>query len=157
GGLPVPYRADEESIDVGAYKGLWQGVRRDLEQAVGHPLSLETEPGRYLVCESGYLVAEGRAVKRMGENLFYLVDAGFTELVRAVMDGAYHEISLCPKGGRVSPERRKAAVAGPLCESGDVFTQREGGYLELRELPEARVGDYLVFHNTGAYGASMGS
>jgi diaminopimelate decarboxylase len=48
-------------------------------------------------------------------------------------------------------------VAGPLCESGDVFTQDASGNVTARELPEARVGDLLVFADAGAYGASMGS
>ena len=48
-------------------------------------------------------------------------------------------------------------VAGPLCESGDVFTQGEGGVVLTRDLPQARVGDLIVFHDTGAYGASMSS
>jgi diaminopimelate decarboxylase len=48
-------------------------------------------------------------------------------------------------------------VAGPLCESGDVFTQGEGGVVLHRELPQAQVGDLLVLHDTGAYGASMSS
>lgn len=48
-------------------------------------------------------------------------------------------------------------VAGPLCESGDVFTQQEGGNVETRLLPAVVPGDYLVLHDTGAYGASMSS
>jgi diaminopimelate decarboxylase len=48
-------------------------------------------------------------------------------------------------------------VGGPLCESGDVFTQEEGGVVVTRRLPEARVGDLLVIHDAGAYGASMSS
>ena len=48
-------------------------------------------------------------------------------------------------------------VAGPLCESGDVFTQGEGGVVLHRDLPAAQVGDLLVVHDTGAYGASMSS
>ena len=48
-------------------------------------------------------------------------------------------------------------VGGPLCESGDVFTQEEGGLVVTRHLPEARVGDYLVIHDAGAYGAAMSS
>ncbi len=52
---------------------------------------------------------------------------------------------------------RDTVVAGPLCESGDVFTQLEGGMVEPRQLPEVHVGDYLVLHDTGAYGASMSS
>ena len=50
-----------------------------------------------------------------------------------------------------------SVVAGPLCESGDVFTQLEGGKVDTRAIPAAQVGDYLVFHDTGAYGASMSS
>ncbi|MDU1267318.1 MAG: diaminopimelate decarboxylase [Escherichia coli] len=51
----------------------------------------------------------------------------------------------------------ETVVAGPLCESGDVFTQQEGGNVETRALPEVKAGDYLVLHDTGAYGASMSS
>jgi diaminopimelate decarboxylase len=58
-------------------------------------------------------------------------------------------------GARAPP--RPTVVAGPLCESGDVFTQGDGGVVLTRELPEARVGDLLVFHDAGAYGASMSS
>jgi diaminopimelate decarboxylase len=52
---------------------------------------------------------------------------------------------------------RESVVAGPLCESGDVFTQAEGGVVETRRLPAAQIGDLLVLHDTGAYGASMSS
>jgi diaminopimelate decarboxylase len=48
-------------------------------------------------------------------------------------------------------------VAGPLCESGDVFTQEEGGVVVTRRLPGAQVGDYLILHDAGAYGAAMSS
>ena len=49
------------------------------------------------------------------------------------------------------------AIAGPLCEAGDVFTQREGGVVEYRRLPLPSVGDLAVFDDAGAYGASMSS
>ena len=48
-------------------------------------------------------------------------------------------------------------VGGPLCESGDIFTQEEGGFVRTRSLPEAKVGDYLVIECAGAYGFVMGS
>jgi diaminopimelate decarboxylase len=44
-----------------------------------------------------------------------------------------------------------------LCESGDVFTQHDGGIVQTRPLPDVLVDDYLLFHDTGAYGASMSS
>ena len=48
-------------------------------------------------------------------------------------------------------------VGGPLCESGDIFTQEAGGFVRARELPEAAVGDYIVIGAAGAYGAVMGN
>jgi len=38
-----------------------------------------------------------------------------------------------------------------------VFTQAAGGEVLTRALPEAQVGDLLVIHDAGAYGASMSS
>jgi diaminopimelate decarboxylase len=49
------------------------------------------------------------------------------------------------------------AVAGPLCEAGDVFTQAEGGVVMSRSMHTPEVGDFIVFHDAGAYGASMSS
>ena len=48
-------------------------------------------------------------------------------------------------------------VGGPLCESGDIFTQEEGGFVSRRPLPGAKVGDYLVIGVAGAYGYAMAS
>ena len=48
-------------------------------------------------------------------------------------------------------------VGGPLCESGDIFTQEEGGFVSKRRLPLAAVGDLLVIEVAGAYGFVMGS
>ena len=49
------------------------------------------------------------------------------------------------------------AVAGPLCEAGDVFTQAAGGVVLSRSMHTPEVGDFIVFHDAGAYGASMSS
>lgn len=159
GGLSIPYRYGEESIDTQHYYGLWNGARERIAAHLGHPVTLEIEPGRFLMAEAGVLVAEVRAVKAMGSRHFVLVDAGFNDLMRPAMYGSYHHISLLPGDGRDLDGAflRDTVVAGPLCESGDVFTQQAGGGVETIALPDAKVGDYLVFHDTGAYGASMSS
>ncbi|MFP1756343.1 diaminopimelate decarboxylase [Lonsdalea quercina] len=159
GGLSIPYRYGEESIDTQHYYGLWNGARERIAAHLGHPITLEIEPGRFLMAEAGVLVAEVRAVKAMGSRHFVLVDAGFNDLMRPAMYGSYHHISLLPGDGRDldGAALRDTVVAGPLCESGDVFTQQAGGGVETIALPDAKVGDYLVFHDTGAYGASMSS
>ncbi|TNF62363.1 MAG: diaminopimelate decarboxylase [Burkholderiales bacterium] len=156
GGLSIPYRDGEPRIDTDHYFQLWDAARREIATHLGHPIHLELEPGRYLVAESGVLLAEVRATKFQGTQHFTLVDAGFSDLMRPAMYGAWHGMSLLPADGAVRP-LRETVVAGPLCESGDVFTQAEGGVVQTRALPEARVGDLLVLHDAGAYGASMSS
>ena len=157
GGLPTPYRPDDRRVDLDAYFALWDAARRRLADRFGHAVRLEIEPGRYIVAESGLLLAEIRAVKRQGNNTFYLVDAGFNNLARPILYGAYHPMSIIAADGRADRPRCEAIVGGPLCESGDIFTQEEGGFVVARRLPEAAVGDLLVIECAGAYGAVMGS
>ncbi|HDS1150979.1 TPA: diaminopimelate decarboxylase [Pluralibacter gergoviae] len=159
GGLSIPYRYGEEAINTDHYYGLWNAAREQVAKHLGHLVKLEIEPGRFLVAESGVLVAQVRSVKAMGSRRFVLIDAGFNDLMRPAMYGSYHHISALAGDGRDldGEPAVECVVAGPLCESGDVFTQLEGGTVETRTLPPVVPGDYLVLHDTGAYGASMSS
>ncbi|HCM9127102.1 TPA: diaminopimelate decarboxylase [Enterobacter asburiae] len=159
GGLSIPYREGEEAIDTDHYYGLWSAARDQIAAHLGHSVKLEIEPGRFLVAEAGVLVSQVRSVKEMGSRHFVLIDAGFNDMMRPSMYGSYHHITALAADGRdlTQAPRIETVVAGPLCESGDVFTQQEGGKVETRALPEVKPGDYLVLHDTGAYGASMSS
>jgi len=161
GGLSIPYRDGEARIDTAHYFGLWDAARKQAEAIVGHKLGLELEPGRFLVAESGVLLGTVRATKNAGNNHFTLVDTGFNELMRPSMYGSYHGMHIQRRGVGVLPptgdDAQDTVVAGPLCESGDVFTQGDGGVVLPRTLGKAQVGDLLVIHDTGAYGASMSS
>ena len=157
GGLSIPYKDGDATIDTEHYFGLWDAARKQAEAVVGHHLGLELEPGRFLVAESGVLLGTVRATKNAGNNHFVLVDTGFNELMRPSMYGSYHAMHIQRRGVGVLPPARDAVVAGPLCESGDVFTQGDGGVVLPRALGDAQVGDLLVIHDTGAYGASMSS
>ena len=156
GGLPTPYRETDESLDIDRYYQLWDQTRQQLQADFGHPVSLEIEPGRFLVAESGYLLTEIRAIKKMGDNLFYLVDAGFNNLARPIMYGAYHPMAIAHRSPRPL-KLQDVVVGGPLCESGDIFTQEEGGLVATREMPVADVGDLLIIQCAGAYGFVMSS
>jgi diaminopimelate decarboxylase len=106
----------------------------------------------------------------MGGNTFYLLDAGFNSLARPILYGAYHPMSICtqssphaPREGPISRSEmttiplQDVVVGGPLCESGDIFTQEEGGIVCKRSLPVAAVGDLLIIERAGAYGFVMAS
>ena len=97
----------------------------------------------------------------MGSNLYYLLDAGFNDLARPILYGAYHPMAICHAASGLQSagkgELQDVIVGGPLCESGDIFTQEEGGFVCSRPLPEASVGDYLVIGCAGAYSSVMGS
>jgi diaminopimelate decarboxylase len=85
------------------------------------------------------------------------LDAGFNNLVRPLYYGSYHPMSIVPGDGNTRRPERDVIVGGPLCESGDIFTQDEGGFVVSRRLPEAKVGELLVIECAGAYGFVMGS
>ena len=160
GGLPVPYKPGEVHADLAGYFQLWDDTRKKLEATFGHRIRLEIEPGRYLTAESGFVVTEVRAIKSQGSRKYLLVDAGFNTLARPVLYGSWHPMSLCPTAmhaGAADGPFEEVAVGGPLCESGDIFTQQDGGFVETRSLPCATVGDYLVIEVAGAYGFAMAS
>jgi diaminopimelate decarboxylase len=159
GGLPVPYKEGQKFVDIAEYYKLWNATRHRLASQFGHEISLEIEPGRFLVAESGFVISEIRSIKSAGENTFYLLDAGFNNLARPILYGAYHPMAICPASGKAGEARppREVIVGGPLCESGDIFTQEEGGFVSRRPLPEAKVGDFLVIGCAGAYGYAMAS
>jgi diaminopimelate decarboxylase len=108
GGLPIPYRAGDAPLDVGAYFRVWDAARRSIETPRGHAVQLEIEPGRFLVAESGVLLAEVRATKTVGGNRFVLIDAGFDNLVRPAMYGSWHEISIAEAAPRPARAYRRS-------------------------------------------------
>ena len=84
-----------------------------------------------------------------------MVDAGFCDLIRPAMYGSYHPIRVVgrPAGASKVPVN----IAGPLCESGDVFTRDSSELLAPRMLPMPRVGDLVALGDAGAYGYAMSS
>ena len=161
GGLPHPYQPGAPAYDPAAYRPILETACRSLARAAGRPIRIEIEPGRYLVAGMAVLVARVTDVKRTRTNTkgpghtFVMVDAGFCDLVRPAMYGAYHHIEILGKGSARPPE--PCVVAGPLCESGDVFTRDANEFLAPRLLPRPEPGDFLVLQDAGAYGAAMSS
>jgi diaminopimelate decarboxylase len=88
-------------------------------------------------------------------HTFVMVDAGFNDLVRPAMYGSFHQLSVWQ--ARSDMPHEPVVVAGPLCESGDVFTRDSEAFLQPRLLPPIRLGDLMLIHDAGAYGMAMSS
>lgn len=161
GGIPHPYRPGKQAYDLAWYRPVLEQAIAKLAAAAGRPIRLEIEPGRYPVAGMGLLVTRVKDVKDTKSNdkgpgnKFVMVDAGFVDLVRPAMYGAYHKMSVVGKGS--SRPETPVVVAGPLCESGDVFTRDDRELLDPRPLPLPEEGDLLVLHDAGAYGTAMSS
>ena len=161
GGIPHPYRPGQEPYDLDWLRPVLNEAVARFAAVCGRPVRVEIEPGRYPVAGMGILVCRVHDVKSTQDNdkgkghRFVMVDGGFCDLVRPAMYGAYHHISILGKGAGRAPE--PLVVAGPLCESGDVFTRDEHELLDPRLLPRPEPGDLLVLHDAGAYGAAMSS
>lgn len=163
GGIPHNYRQRESQIPVEPLRELFTSCQQRISAAAHRDLRLEIEPGRYYVAPSCSLITQVHDIKRTQNNAkgsgatFAMVDAGFVDLVRPAMYGSYHEIEVLGKE-RHGAEEEPIVVAGPLCESGDVFT-RGGADEELhpRMLPRPEVGDFLALRDAGAYGYAMSS
>ncbi|MDB6140418.1 MAG: Diaminopimelate decarboxylase [Verrucomicrobiaceae bacterium] len=162
GGIPHNYRDPLATVPLDRLKALFAGCRERLCAAAGRLIQLEIEPGRYYVAPSCTLVARVTDVKRTRDNAkgsgvtFAMVDAGFVDLVRPAMYGSFHRITVIPHNGAERPEE-PIVVAGPLCESGDVFTRDDQELLQPRMLPRPEAGDFLLLHDAGAYGYAMAS
>ncbi|HMF44471.1 MAG TPA: diaminopimelate decarboxylase [Polyangia bacterium] len=161
GGIPHPYRPGVAPYDLGGFRALLVEAAARLAAAAQRRIRVEIEPGRYPVAGAGLLVCRVKDVKQTETNAkgpgqkFIMVDAGFNDLIRPAMYGAYHHISIVGRGAERAEE--PFVVAGPLCESGDVFTRDEHELLDPRPLPRPEPGDLLVLHDAGAYGYTMSS
>jgi diaminopimelate decarboxylase len=161
GGIPHPYRPGGARYDLGRFRPLLVEAAARLASVAGRRIRIEIEPGRYPVAGAGLLVCRVKDIKQTETNAkgpghrFIMVDAGFNDLVRPAMYGSYHHISIVGKGAGRAPE--PFVVAGPLCESGDVFTRDDKELLDPRPISPPEVGDLLVLHDAGAYGAAMSS
>jgi diaminopimelate decarboxylase len=164
GGIGVPYRENEKRIDIGmlgrmvserfeSFAGQRGGGASGGNETGGSGLKLVIEPGRYLVAESGFLLATVASVKVEQKHRFVGINTGFNHLVRPAMYGSYHRIV---HAGNVESPGVRQVIAGNLCESGDTFTRDENGIVD-RDLPLFSEGDVVCLCNAGAYGYSMSS
>ena len=147
GGVGVPYYPDQKANDIMI---IGEGVRQKFEEilvpaGLGN-IALFTELGRFMLAPYGCLVSQAIHEKHTYREYIGL-DACAVNLMRPAMYGAYHHITVLGKENE--PCDHCYDVTGSLCENNDKFAIE-------RMLPKIDMGDYVVIHDTGAHGHSMG-
>ena len=141
GGFHVKYEDSEPDFNI-------EMVKEELDNCFTQTTyELSFEPGRYLIAEAGVTVTSIVTIKNNGGINYLIVDAGMNTLIRPAMYGSHHEILAIDVK---SDEFMDYAIAGPICESSDVF-------LKNIKLAKQKIGNLLVIKNTGAYGKVMSS
>lgn len=142
GGLGVPLRDGESPLNLQR----WARMLADFLLPRG--LSLQLEPGDYLVKDAGILLLEVCAVEEKGGTEFVFVNGGFNlSNLYAYYD--YPNI-VTPLRDPGDAPLRKVSVAGNINEGIDLLA-------EDILLPELSEGDVLAFLNLGGYSASSSS
>jgi diaminopimelate decarboxylase/aspartate kinase len=143
GGLGVVEKPAQQPLDLQALDASLLAVKSQ------HPqLTFWLEPGRFLVAESGVMLAKVTQMKEKGKVKFIGIETGMNSLLRPALYGAYHEIVNLT---RLHEKKCQVVhVVGPICESGDTL-----GYDRL--FPSTEENDLILIANTGAYGHCMSS
>ncbi|WP_298313267.1 diaminopimelate decarboxylase [uncultured Aquimarina sp.] len=145
-GFKVPYKKGDIETNIEEFGQKLTKRFNDFCKEYGKELTLGFEPGKFLVSEAGYFLAEVNVVKQTTSTVFAGIDSGFNHLIRPMLYNSYHEIINIsnPKG-----RERFYSVVGYICET-DTFATN-------RRISEITEGDIIAFKNAGAYCFSMAS
>ena len=145
-GFKVAYKEGDVATDIPQLARLMEDSFQEFCQQYGRELEMWFEPGKFIVSDSGYLLAEVTVVKENPGIDFVHVDTGLNHLLRPMMYDAYHDIvNVSNPEGAQQPYH----VVGYICETDNLA--------EGRMIAEVRPGDILAIKNAGAYGFSMAS
>ena len=153
GGFGIPYRPESPPLPLARLGEEMAERFFRFQRGYGQPLNMKLEPGRFLVAQAGTLLTRVTNIQATPAHTFVGCDSGFNHLARPILYGAYHRVV---NASRMEGETITAAIAGNICESGDVFTQDKNG-IEDRPITAPREGDLLALLDVGAYGMALAS
>ncbi len=134
-------------------------VARESARAAGAEHLLEEttillEPGRSVIADAGLVLSTVLNIKRRPEtgDVWLLTDAGYNIMLSMNNYKWYYHLISASRAGE--PHNQDYKVAGPLCDSGDVYfdIEREGRLPDYRRLPaQVEPGEIVALLNSGAY------
>lgn len=147
GGIGIPYKLEDKPVDI---EYVSAGIKKAYENTIVakglDPLRIVMECGRMVTGPYGYLVSKVLHLKETYKSYVGL-DASMTNLMRPALYGAYHHISVLGKESAAAT--KTCDITGSLCENNDKFAVD-------RTIPDVVPGDFVVIHDSGAHGHSMG-
>ncbi|MCR4620605.1 MAG: diaminopimelate decarboxylase [Clostridiales bacterium] len=147
GGIGIPYVPGQKAADL---QKIGSEIKKLYDQLLVPSglgdIAISCELGRYMTGPAGCLLTKAIHLKDTYKH-YIGVNACAADLMRPAIYGAYHHITVV--GKEAAKATRVYDVVGSLCENNDKFAID-------RLLPEVDVGDYIIIHDTGAHGRSMG-
>ncbi len=144
GGLGINYKEPLQQ-PIPDFAGYFDTFHKYLKLRPGQEVHFEL--GRALVAQCGTLLSRVLYIKPGVHGQFAIIDASMTDLLRPALYEAKHKIENL---GSEASEKKTYDVAGPVCESSDIFARNI-------LLDEIQRGDFLAIYSTGAYGQVMSS
>ena len=145
-GLGVPYFTKDDFSEDRRLLELFMELFREKR-----PYEVTFEMGRYLTASCGYYITKIMDQKRNDAVNVCIVDGGINHVNYYGQNMAMKTpiLSYFPQHPLEQEKEEEWTVYGSLCTVADIL---------LKKLPlcDARVGDYLVFHNIGAYSVTEG-
>jgi len=143
GGLGIDYYHPNH-LSIPEFESYFALFHKLVNQRLGQQIHFEL--GRSIVGQCGSLISKVLYVKKGVAKQFAILDAGFTDLIRPAMYGAYHR----PENITSDEPCETYDIVGPICESSDVFC-------EGVEVNKVRRYDLIAFRSAGAYAEIMAS
>jgi len=146
GGLGIPYKEEEEEINLLSLVSKIKITSEKLKLNETHNFNLVMENGRYLMGPCGFLFSEVQVVKEAFGKKFVGLNACMSNLMRPGMYQAYHKII---NYSSIDRNEEIYQIVGNLCENNDWFGRD-------RKLPGTLPQDVICILDVGAHGYSMG-
>lgn len=145
GGFGVDYQR-EEKLSLSLLEDRLYEVISSFKSDLRYLEEIKFEPGRYVVCEAGYILGTVNSLKKENDVYWIGTDIGMNVLLRPSMYDSYHKIEILS----LNKNRIIANICGNICESCDVLGRK-------RDVICPSLGDLLKVYDAGAYGYSMAS